>query len=155
MSPELKYVLAPVFRWVGLGVLLGALAFVADREMFLRHAQPVQGLVTATHTEPRACDNGGRGGRATAATCLAYIADITAPHGETGSLLLGVGHHAPSEFTQLHPGAHVDVLVEAGAHHRVLRNAWGPLWGLPVALGAVGLALLAAWFVFSRPPPED
>jgi hypothetical protein len=160
MSPELKYVLAPVFRWVGLGVLLGALAFAADREMFLQHAQPVQGLVTATHTEPRACDDGGRGRRATPASiaasgCLAYFADIAAPQGATGALLVGVGRRPPAEYTQLHPGAHLDVLVETGAHHRVLRNAWGPLWGLPVALAAVGLALLGAWFAFSRPPPED
>jgi hypothetical protein len=160
MNPELRYVLAPVFRWLGLGVLLGALAFAADREMFLQHAQPVLGTVTATHTEPRACDDGGRGRRPPTAAaikasgCQAYFADIAAPQG-AGSLLLGVGRRAPTEFTQLHPGSHLDVLVETGAHHRVLRNAWGALWGLPIALAGVGLALLGAWFVFSRPPPED
>jgi hypothetical protein len=160
MSPELRYVLAPVFRWVGLGVLLGALAFAADREMFLQHAQPVQGTVTATHTEPRACDDGGRGRRATpaatkASACLAYFADITAPQGAAGALLVGVGRSAPAEFTRLHPGDHLDVLVETGAHHRVMRNAWGALWGLPVALAIVGVTLLGTWFAFSRPPRED
>jgi hypothetical protein len=154
VSPELRYVLAPVFRWLGLGVLLGAAAFGADRALFLQHAEAVQGTVTATHTEPRACDDGGRGGRATAANCLAYIADVTAPHGESGALLVGVGHREPSEFKALHAGSHVDVLVETGAHHRVLRNAWMPLWGLPATLALLGAALLAAWLAFARAPAE-
>jgi hypothetical protein len=153
MSPELRYVLAPVLRWLGLGVLLGALAFGADRVRFLEHAEAVEGVVTATHTEPRASDDGGRGGRATAAVCEAYLADITAPHGETGTMTLGVGHKPPADFTELHAGSHVDVLVEP-AHHRVMRNAWMPLWGLPTALAIVGVALLVAWLVFARTPVE-
>jgi hypothetical protein len=62
MSPELRFVLAPVFRYLGFAVLAGALAFVADREMFLQHAQPVLGEVTATHSEPRACQDVGPAG---------------------------------------------------------------------------------------------
>ena len=159
MSPELRFVLAPVFRYLAFGVLAGALAFGADRELFLQHAQPVLGEVTATHTEPRACDDGGRGRRPPsdaqikASGCQAYFADIAAPQG-AGSLLLGVGRRAPSEFTRLHPGAHVDVLVETGAHHRVMRNDWWALWGLPAALAVIGVGLLGAWLAFSRAPPE-
>jgi hypothetical protein len=155
VSPELRYVLAPVFKYIGFGVLAGALAFGGDRAMFLRHAESVQGTVTATRTEPRACDDGGRGRRAPTMGCFSYVADITAPDGVSGPLLVGVGRRAPSEFTQLHAGSHLDVLVETGAHHRVMRNAWWPLWGLPAALTAIGLGMLGAWLAFSRAPADD